>query len=254
MLLRQGTVADFRLNSQCSSGNGAFLQGVAERYNVPLEALRGARVPGEGDAERSRWAAACSSSPTSSTSSARAGRPRRSWPRSPPCCRSTCGSTRASSRTCARSGRKFVLQGGTHRNMAVVKAQVDFIRGKVPEAEVVAPSLLGRGGRDRRRALRRRLRRAAGAPREFRGFDAIDALTYTSARRARRRSASGARSTARGRSSTCSCPARSGRPWSKLPLAPGWERVISGNSCPKGLVEDANEMREVKAQAGGGQA
>ena len=37
MILRQGTVSDFRLNSQCSSGNGAFLQGVAERYNVPLE-------------------------------------------------------------------------------------------------------------------------------------------------------------------------------------------------------------------------
>ena len=37
MILRQGTVADFRLNSQCSSGNGAFLQGVAERYNIPLE-------------------------------------------------------------------------------------------------------------------------------------------------------------------------------------------------------------------------
>jgi activator of 2-hydroxyglutaryl-CoA dehydratase len=29
MLLKQGTVSDFRLNSQCSSGNGAFLQGVA---------------------------------------------------------------------------------------------------------------------------------------------------------------------------------------------------------------------------------
>src|SRR6185369_9170415 len=37
MILRQGTVADFRLNSQCSSGNGAFLQGVAERYAIPLE-------------------------------------------------------------------------------------------------------------------------------------------------------------------------------------------------------------------------
>src|SRR5262249_17346173 len=37
ILLRQGAVADFRLNSQCSSGNGAFLQGVAERYGVPLE-------------------------------------------------------------------------------------------------------------------------------------------------------------------------------------------------------------------------
>src|SRR5262249_31197220 len=37
MILRQGTVADFRLNSQCSSGNGAFLQGVAERYDIPLD-------------------------------------------------------------------------------------------------------------------------------------------------------------------------------------------------------------------------
>ncbi len=32
MLMRNGTVSDFRLNSQCSSGNGAFLQGVAERF------------------------------------------------------------------------------------------------------------------------------------------------------------------------------------------------------------------------------
>src|SRR5207247_1801636 len=35
------------------------------------------------------------------------------------------------------AGRKFVLQGGTHRNQAVVKAQLDFIRSKVPDAEVV---------------------------------------------------------------------------------------------------------------------
>ena len=86
MILRQGTVADFRLNSQCSSGNGAFLQGVAERYGIPLEAYADRR-------SRPRpcrawpWAAASSCSPTSSTSSARAGRPRRSWPRWPPCCR-----------------------------------------------------------------------------------------------------------------------------------------------------------------------
>jgi hypothetical protein len=32
-----------------------------------------------------------------------------------------------------------------------------------------------------------------------------------------------------------------------VPLDPGWERVIAGNSCPKGLLEDANEMRAVKA-------
>ena len=43
-------------------------------------------------------------------------------------------------------------------------------------------------------------------------------------------------------------PGAKGRPWSKLPLAEGWERVISGNSCPKGLVEDTNELRVVKAK------
>jgi hypothetical protein len=43
-------------------------------------------------------------------------------------------------------------------------------------------------------------------------------------------------------------PGAKGRPWSKIPLAEGWERVISGNSCPKGLLEDANEMKVVKTQ------
>jgi hypothetical protein len=43
-------------------------------------------------------------------------------------------------------------------------------------------------------------------------------------------------------------PEAKGRPWSKVPVEAGWERVISGNSCPKGLVEDVNEMRVVKAR------
>jgi len=50
------------------------------------------------------------------------------------------------------------------------------------------------------------------------------------------------------RSEILQLPGAKGRPWSKLPLAAGWERVISGNSCPKGLVEDVNELREVKAK------
>ena len=43
-------------------------------------------------------------------------------------------------------------------------------------------------------------------------------------------------------------PAAQGRLWSKVPVPEGWERVISGNSCPKGLVEDVDEMRIVKAR------
>ena len=38
-----------------------------------------------------------------------------------------------------------------------------------------------------------------------------------------------------------------GRPWSKVPVEQGWERVIVNNSCPKGLVEDLNEMKAIKA-------
>src|SRR5437879_7956069 len=44
------------------------------------------------------------------------------------------------------AGREFVLQGGTHRNMAVVKAQVDFIRGTGPGAGDVLHPYSGHAG------------------------------------------------------------------------------------------------------------
>ena len=43
-------------------------------------------------------------------------------------------------------GRKFILQGGTHKNLAVVKAQVDFITSKVPDAEIVIHPYSGEAG------------------------------------------------------------------------------------------------------------
>jgi hypothetical protein len=42
-------------------------------------------------------------------------------------------------------------------------------------------------------------------------------------------------------------PGGRGRPWSRVPLRDGWQRVITNNCCPKGLVEDEQEMRQVKA-------
>ena len=139
--------------------------------------VRGAGVRRPRRCRASPWAAACSSSPTSSTSSARAGRPRRSWPRSPRCCPVNVWIYAGQLQNLAAAGRKFVLQGGTHRNLAVVKAQVDFIRGKVPDAEVVRAPVLRRGGRDRRGAVRGATggRRAASASvprlRHHRGAD-----------------------------------------------------------------------------------
>jgi hypothetical protein len=144
------------------------------------------------------------------------------------------------------AGKKFILQGGTHRNKAVVKAQLDFIRGKVPDAEVLLHPYSGEAGAIGAALCagdwsRRRERTA------FRGFDAIQALSYTST--------TAAETVCKWCPINCTrtfidvkLPGAPGRSWSKVPLAEGWQRVISGNSCPKGLVEDVNEMRVVKAK------
>jgi predicted CoA-substrate-specific enzyme activase len=243
MILRQGTVADFRLNSQCSSGNGAFLQGVAERYDVPLEqyaeqAFRAKATPalamGCGvflqsdivNQQRKGW------SSEEIMASLAAVLPLNVWVYA------------GQLQNLAAAGRKFVLQGGTHRNLAVVKAQVDFIRARVPDAEIVVHPYPGEAG-----AIGAALCAGdwlkSGATTRFRGYDVIESLEYTSTTN---------------HQTTCKwCPVDckrtfidvglpdgKGRPWSKIPLAAGWERVISGNSCPKGLLEDVNEMLVVK--------
>jgi len=245
MLLRQGTVSDFRLNSQCSSGNGAFLQGVAERYGTPLEeyaehAFKARSVPklamGCGvflqsdivNQQRKGW------SSEEIMASLAAVLPLNVWVYA------------GQLQNLAAAGKKFVLQGGTHRNLAVVKAQVDFVQGKVPGAEIVVHPHPGEAGAIGA-ALCARERYRDGQPSRFRGFDTIDALEYESTTNEH---------------TTChwcpvNCrrtfidvvlPGAKGRPWSKIPLTEGRERVISGNTCPKGLLEDANEMRVVKAE------
>jgi predicted CoA-substrate-specific enzyme activase len=245
MILRQGTVADFRLNSQCSSGNGAFLQGVAERYDIPLEryadrAFEAKAMPsltmGCGvflqsdivNQQRKGWSA------EEIMAALAAVLPVNVWIYA------------GQLQNLRAVGRKFVLQGGTHRNMAVVKAQVDFIRGKVPDAEVVLHPYSGEAGAIGA-ALCAADWKSHGHASGFRGFDTIAALTYTST--------TAAETVCKWCPINCTrtfidvqLPGAKGRPWSKLPLAEGWERVISGNSCPKGLVEDVNEMRVVKAK------
>jgi hypothetical protein len=245
MILRQGTVADFRLNSQCSSGNGAFLQGVAERYSIPLEAYAerafqakamptlamGCGVFLQSDIvnqQRKGWAA------EEIMAALAAVLPINVWIYA------------GQLQNLRAVGRKFVLQGGTHRNMAVVKAQVDFIRGKVPDADVVLHPYSGEAGAIGAALCAVDWRERGGTTR-FRGFDTVAALVYTST--------TAPETVCKWCPINCTrtfidvqLPGAAGRPWSKLPLAQGWERVISGNSCPKGLVEDVNELRQVKSK------
>jgi predicted CoA-substrate-specific enzyme activase len=243
MILRQGTVADFRLNSQCSSGNGAFLQGVAERYSVPLEhyaerAFRAKSVPalamGCGvflqsdivNQQRKGWSA------DEIMAGLVAVLPLNVWVYA------------GQLQNLAAAGRKFVLQGGTHRNLAVVKAQVDFIRAKVQDAEIVVHPYCGEAGAIGA-ALCAGERVKPGAATRFRGYDVIESLEHIS--------------TTNEQTICTWCPVSckrtfidvrlpegKGRPWSRLPLAAGWERVITGSSCPRGLSEDVTEMRMEK--------
>jgi predicted CoA-substrate-specific enzyme activase len=245
MILRQGTVADFRLNSQCSSGNGAFLQGVAERYGIPLEeyathAFEAKAMPrlamGCGvflqsdivNQQRKGWSAEEIMAGLASVL------PLNVWVYA------------GQLQNLRAAGRRFVLQGGTHRNLAVVKAQVDFITSKVPDAEILIHPYSGEAG-----AIGAALCALEvydpGRASSFRGFDEVEALEY--------RSTTSADTICRWCPINCKrafidmrIPGGHGRPWSKIPLEQGWERVISGNSCPKGLLEDVNEMKVVKEQ------
>ena len=143
-------------------------------------------------------------------------------------------------------GKKFILQGGTHKNLAVVKTQVDFIKSKIPDAEIVVHPYSGEAGAIGAALVSLEWWQRGGGTR-FRGFDVIEKLTYK---------------TMTSLDTVCHwCPVNcqrtfldvelaggKGRAWSKVLLSEGWERVIVNNSCPKGLVEDVNEMKAIKAE------
>lgn len=245
MILRQGTVSDFRLNSQCSSGNGAFLQGVAERFDIPLGEIADRAFEAQAKPQLTMGCGVFLQSDI-------VNQQRKGW-QADEILAGLCGILplnvwvyAGGLTNLAQVGRKFILQGGTHRNLAVVKAQVDFIRSKVPDAEIVVHPYSGEAG-----AIGAALVVlewwGKGQKTRFRGFETIESLTY--------KTITSLDTVCRWCPVNCKrtfvdvqVPGGKGRPWSKVSLSEGWERVIVNNSCPKGLVEDANEMRVIKAE------
>ena len=86
----------------------------------------------------------------------------------------------------AALGTRFVLQGGTQNNMAVVKAEVDFIRVQLPRGGQAAGNHRSRALRRIRRHRRRPWRRCGlwrnGRRTTFIGLDAVRNITYRTTR------------------------------------------------------------------------
>ena len=245
MVLNNGAVTDFRLNSQCSSGNGAFLQGVAERFNIPMSEMAEGAFKAQAVPQLSMGCGVFLQSDI-------VNQQRKGW-QAEEILAGLCAILplnvwiyAGGLNNLQQVGRKYILQGGTHRNLAVVKTQVDFILSKVPDAEVVVHPYSGEAGAIGAALVALDWWKNGGKSR-FRGFDAIERLAYKASTSV---------------DTVCHwCPVNcqrsfidvellegTGRPWSKVPLAAGWERVIVNNSCPKGLVEDLNEMKAIKAE------
>ena len=127
IVLRNGRVKDFKLNTQCSAGNGYFLQSTAEGFGIPVEnyadvAFTAATMPvfGYGCAvflqsdivnfQRQGWRA------EEILAGLATVLPRNVF------------LYVAKVPSLAALGTRFVLQGGTQNNLAAVKAEVDFLR------------------------------------------------------------------------------------------------------------------------------
>jgi predicted CoA-substrate-specific enzyme activase len=244
MILNNGAVTDFRLNSQCSSGNGAFLQGVAERFNIPMNEMAERAFRAQAMPQLSMGCGVFLQSDI-------VNQQRKGW-QADEILAGLCAILplnvwiyAGGLNNLQQVGKKYILQGGTHKNLAVVKTQVDFILSKIPEAEVVVHPYSGEAGAIGAALVALEWAEKGGQT-TFRGFDAIEKLSYK---------------TATSVDTVCHwCPVNcqrsfidvelvggKGREWSKVPLAKGWERVIVNNSCPKGLVEDLSEMKVIKA-------
>jgi predicted CoA-substrate-specific enzyme activase len=148
IVLQNGAVKDFRLNTQCSAGNGYFLQSAAELMGIRMEdfaqvAFRAKQMPAfsygcavflQSDIvnfQRQGWR------PEEIIAGLAAVLPKNVF------------LYVAGVSNVARLGKRFLLQGGTQRNLAVVKAEIDFIRSHYfaeSEPEIVVHPNCGEAG------------------------------------------------------------------------------------------------------------
>lgn len=240
LFLQHGQIKNFRLSNQCSAGNGMLLQAMADQFGVKVEEFSDVAFSAELspkfsygcavflDTDRVNFQKEGFSKEELFAGLAKV-LPKNVWqyvvqiPRM------------------SELGRKFVLQGGTQYNQAAVKAQVDYIKDRVPDAVVVVHPYCGEAGAfgaalEAKRTVTRR------GYSTFIGLDETIGLKYTS------RTDEETRCTF--------CENNCSRTFIDTETPEGeLSRYIAGFSCEKGTVESKEavvslnkERRKLKAE------
>jgi activator of 2-hydroxyglutaryl-CoA dehydratase/predicted nucleotide-binding protein (sugar kinase/HSP70/actin superfamily) len=227
LFMKNGDIANFRLSNSCSAGNGMLLQATADSFGVPVTQFADVAFQAELapkfsygcavflDTDRVNFQKEGFSKEEMLAGLAQV-LPKNIWqyvvqiPRM------------------ASLGRKFVLQGGTQYNLAAVKSQVDYIKERVPGAEVYVHPHTGEAGAigaamETLRVVKRRGRST------FIGIDAAIALEYTAKN---------------DESTVCHfCENNCKRSFIDTKRPDGsTSRYIAGFSCEKGTVESKEAM------------
>lgn len=268
IILNQGRVVDFKLNTQCSAGNGYFLQSTAQGFGYPVEefadkAFSAKAYPTFGygcavfmqsdivDFQRQGW------KPEEIMAGLANVLPKNIW------------LYVSQIPNLAKLGSTFVLQGGTQHNLAAVKTQVDFIKERF-KGSGISPSIHVHRHTGEAGAIGSAIEAVRlydnGHRTEFIGLDRVSKIIYK---------------TTREESTRCYfCKNKCLRtfidvktnlkdgenadevrekfvlkrevdaekiinPKSKVPMEDGTQRLIIA-TCEKGTVEDVSEMRGIK--------
>jgi activator of 2-hydroxyglutaryl-CoA dehydratase/predicted nucleotide-binding protein (sugar kinase/HSP70/actin superfamily) len=227
LFMQNGDIKNFRLSNQCSAGNGMLLQAMADQFGVPVTQYADVAFEAKLSPKFSYGCAVFLDSDRVnfqkegfSKEELLAGLaqvlPKNVWqyvvqiPRM------------------AELGRKFVLQGGTQHNLAALKAQVDYIKHRVPNAEVFVHPHTGEAGAIGAAMETLRVVRRKGMS-TFIGIDNAINLHYEAVN---------------DESTRCHfCPNLCARTFIDTKTPDGQTaRYISGFSCEKGTVESEEAM------------
>ena len=230
LFMENGDIKTFKLSNQCSAGNGMLLQAMADQFGLPVTeyaetAFKADLAPKFSygcavflDTDRVNFQKEGFSKEELLAGLAQV-LPKNVW-------QYVVGVPRM-----AALGRKFVLQGGTQYNMAAVKSQVDYIRERVPNAEVFVHPHSGEAGAIGAAMETLRVVRRRGSS-TFIGLDAAIDLQYQ---------------TTNDETTTCHfCANNCSRTFIDAFRPDGsTSRYISGFSCEKGTVESKDAMEEL---------